>query len=330
MDFSLAFRRIKHLLIDTAQEFADDNGTAMAAAISYYVLFSLFPLLIFSVGIVGIIIQDEAIKEELIEMVLEFIPFDEEGNEQFVESIERVQLVGSGAFGLIGFLGLAWSGSNMFAIIRRTLNIAFDVEVTRPLFRQKLVDFVMIAIIGIIFMASLSATATLRVTRALAEDMPAIGALSETLGFGWTMASFFIPVVVSLTAFFIMYWFLPARRVRARDAIVGAFCAAVLFELGKLGFSVYLENFGNYNAIYGSIGTVVIFLFWVFISSNILLFCGELTSELPRLHRGEFDEEDVPSAESLLPWHVRLRRTTWRVVRGLIFYEPDQERKRRT
>jgi membrane protein len=330
VDILLYLRRIKILLSRTAQEFTEDHGTAMAAAISYYVLFSLFPLLIFAVGVIGIVIQDATLKEELIETVLESVPFDESGDEQFVQNIERIKLVGSGAFGLVGLLGMAWSGSNMFAIIRRSLNVAFDVEVRRPLVRQKLVDFAMIGIIALIFLASLSATATLRITQAVAADVPVIGTLSESLGFGWTLASFFIPVLVSLTAFFIMYWFLPAKSVKKRHAIVGALLAAIFFEAGKVGFSVYLENFGNYNAIYGSIGTVVIFLFWVFISSNILLFFGELTSELPAVMRGDHDESDVPTADSLLPWHVKLRRGTWRLVRGLIFYEPEEERRRQT
>jgi membrane protein len=330
VNYALVFSRVKILLGRTFREFAEDNGTAMAAAISYYVLFSLFPLLIFAVGVMGIVIQDERIKQELIDMVLEYIPFEEGTDEQFVSNIERIELLGSSAFGIVGLLGMAWSGSNMFAIIRRMMNVAFDVGSRRPFVRQKLVDFAMVGIIGLLFLASLIVTGTLRVTEALAADIPVVGPISETLGWGWNVASFFIPVLVSLTAFFIIYWFLPATKVRARDAIIGAFCAAVCFEAGKIGFSVYLENFGNYNAIYGSIGTVVIFLFWVFISSNILLIFGEMTAELPHVLAGEHDDEGVPTADSLLPWHVKLRRNAMKVVRGLIFYEPDDDHRRRT
>ena len=330
MNIALTLRRIKILLKRSFQEFSEDHGTAMAAAISYYVLFSLFPLLIFAVGIVGIVIQDEGIKSDLIDMVLEYIPLDERGDEQFVENIERIRLVGSGAFGLVGLLGLAWSGSNMFAIIRRSLNIAFDVSTTRPFARQKLVDFMMIGLIGLLFLGSISATAVLRITRALADDMPLFGEFSQAMGFGWDIASFLVPVAVSLSAFFLIYYVVPATRVRARDALIGALLAGLLFELGKVGFSVYLENFGNYNAIYGSIGTVVIFLFWVFISANILILCGELTSELPSVMRGDHDESDVPTAESLLPWHVRMRHMIVGVLRGLFFYEEEEDRRRRT
>lgn len=326
MNTKLILHRLKTLLTRTTREFSRDTGTAMAAAISYYVLFSLFPLLIFAVGVLGIVIQDEGIKQDLIETVLDLIPLDEEGDEQFVGNIERIELVGSGAFGLIGFLGMAWSGSNMFAIIRRTLNIAFDVRVRRPFARQKLIDFAMIGILGVLFLASLLATGTLRATRAIAADVPVLGPASEALGFGWSIASFVIPVLVSLSAFFIMYWLLPAKSVRPRYALIGALIAAVLFEVGKVGFSIYLENFGNYNAIYGSIGTVVIFLFWVFISANILIFCAEMTSEMAAVFRGDYDEEaNVPSADALLPWHIKLRNGAWRLVRGLIFYEPEDD-----
>ncbi len=330
MNIALTLRRIKTLLKRSLQEFAEDHGTAMAAAISYYVLFSMFPLLIFAVGIIGIVIQDEGIKADIIDMVLDVIPLDESGDEQLVENIERIRLVGSGAFGLVGLLGLAWSGSNMFAIIRRSLNIAFDVDSPRPFARQKLVDFMMIGLVGLLFLGSISATAILRITRALADDMPLFGGLSQAMGFGWDVASFLVPVAVSLSAFFLIYYVVPATRVRARDALVGALLAGLIFELGKVGFSVYLENFGNYNAIYGSLGTVVIFLFWVFISANILILCGELTSELPGVMRGDHDESGVPTAESLLPWHVRMRRMAIGVLRGLFFYEEEEERRRRT
>lgn len=333
MSIGVFIRRVRILVTRSATEFARDHGTAMAAAISYYVLFSLFPLLIFAIGLTGLAIQDDAIRDDLIAMVLEHIPFEEGADAQFVESIERIEAVGSGAFGLAGFLGLAWSGSNMFAIMRRTMNVAFDVHTNRPFLRQKLVDFAMMGIVGIIFLGSLVITGVLRATRAFAADTPVIAELSAAMGWGWDIASFFIPVLVSLSAFFIIYWFLPATAVRVRDALIGALVAALAFEGGKIGFSTYLEHFGNYNAIYGSVGTVVIFLFWVFISANILLFCAELTSELPRVMAGDYDDDDVPTAESLLPWHVRARRIVWRILRNLIFYEPDddeEDNRRRT
>ena len=136
------------------------------------------------------------------------------------------------------------------------------------------------------------------------------------------VAAFLIPVFVSFAGFFILYWFLPATHVRPREALIGAAVASILFELGKVGFATYIENFGNYNAVYGSLGTVVIFLFWVYISANFLLVGAEVAAEYPRVMRGDYDHPPIPTPASVTPFPVRLRHAVTGFLRGLVFHEP--------
>ena len=123
---------LRQLVQHTAREFMADGCTQMAAAISYYVLFSLFPLLIFAVGILGIALQDSQLQQDLIDAIQENIPLDESGDSDVANRVGDIAGAGSGALGLFGLIGMAWAGSNLFAIIRRSLNTAWDLEAARP------------------------------------------------------------------------------------------------------------------------------------------------------------------------------------------------------
>ncbi len=112
-----------------------------------------------------------------------------------------------------------------------------------------------------------------------------------------------------------MYWVVPATKVRPQDVWLGALVAAVLFEVGKIGFTFYLENFGSYDVVYGSLGAVATFLFWIYISSIILLFGAEVASEYPRVLRGDYPEDERKPA---LP----LRQRIVTLLRSLVVSDP--------
>jgi membrane protein len=308
---TLLFRR-------SAEEFFDDDCTQMAAAISYYVLFSLFPLLIFLVGVLGLFLQDSALQEDIIDGVLNVAPLSEgEGRDQVSEAVRGVAGVGSGALGVFGLIGMAWSGSNMFGIIRRSLNTAYDLDQRRPFVQQKLIDLGMVAALGVFFLASVSATTFLRAARRFSSDLAVFGDAAEAAGPAWVAAVYLVPLVLSFVAFAVLYWFVPATEVRLRDVWPGALVAALLFEVAKLGFAIYLENFSSYDVVYGSLGAVATFLFWVYLSANIMLFGAEVAAEYPRVMRGDYDELAVKPREPL-------RDRLWRRVRSLFVADDDK------
>ncbi len=306
----------------SVEEFFADSCTQMAAAISYYVLFSLFPLLIFLVGVLGLFLQDSQLQRDIIDAVLDFIPLSEdEGRGEVTEAVEGVAGVGSGALGLFGLVGMAWSGSNMFGIIRRSINTAYDLEYQRPLVQQKLLDLAMVAGMGAFFLVSIGATGFLRVVRQRSEDIPYLGDAAEQAGFAWDVTSFLIPLALSFLAFTFLYWVVPATKVRVRDVWLGALVAAFLFEVTKVGFSIYLENFSNYDLVYGSLGAVAAFLFWVYLAANILLLGAEVASEYPRVLRGDYAEARPAPARPL-------RETVRARLRGLFVHERKDEEPR--
>src|SRR3990172_2833192 len=255
----MSLRHLRILAVRSLQGFSADGCSQMAAAISYYVLFSIFPLLIFSVGMLGFFLQSSSLQKDLIDFVLDNIPLSETGRNDVTRAIRDVAGVGSGALGIFGLLAMAWSGSAMFGVIRRSLNTAFNLKVGQPIMRQKLLDLLMVLGLGAFFLVSITATGALRLAQAASASVPVLGDWAESLGFAWTAASFLLPIIISFSAFLVLYWVVPAVRVRPHDVWPGALVAAVLFEATKLGFSIYIENFSNFDLIFGSLGAVLTF-----------------------------------------------------------------------
>ena len=314
-------RTLRHagqLAQHTLRKFADDNCMQMAAAISYYVLFSLFPLVILAIAVLGLVLRDGDIQRDLVAELTGLLPVDAGGARNVENAVRELTGPSSGALGVLGLAGMAWTASAMFGVIRRSLDIAFDLSGKRPFVRQKLVDFGMLAMLGTLFLLSLGATAALRVTRSAVEDAPVVGGIASELGFGWAVASFLAPTAISFAAFALLYWLVPARHVRLRHVWPGALVAAVLFETVKLAFGVYIQSFTRYDLVFGSLGAVVTFLFLMFVSANVLLLGAELAAQYPRVMRGDYDDPDREPE--------RTRDAIRRLLRGLFFQDEDERR----
>ena len=314
----LSPRRLWLLAKHSVLGFSDDNGPQMAAAISYYVLFSLFPLVIFTIGVFGLVFQDSDMERRLIEELTGLLPVDAGGAQDVENAVRELTGASSGVLGVLGLVGLAWAASAMFAVIRRSLDIAFDLSGRRPFFRQKLVDFGMMALVGVIFLASLGATTTLRVAREAIEDTQVLGTLADGLGFGWGAAGFILLSALSFVAFALLYWLVPATHVRLRHVWPGALLAAVVFEAVKLAFGIYLEHFSRYDLVFGSLGAVIAFLFLVFLGANTFLLGAEMSATYPRVQHGEFDRP--PGLPRRTP-----REAAWRAIRGLVVHDDEKQ-----
>ena len=98
-----------------------------------------------------------------------------------------------------------------------------------------------------------------------------------------------VPAMFSFGAFVVLYRFVPNAPIKIGDVWPGALVAAIFFEVIKNGFSFYLANFGRYDVIYGSLGAVVAFLFWMYLAAVVLLLGAEVASEYPRVRSGKYD-----------------------------------------
>lgn len=275
-------RRVRTAAWDTTKrtvvEFFEDGCTQHAAAISYYGLFSLFPLVILAVVGFGVVASEETVRERVIDLVEDNLPVDRgEGRAQLRDALEGVT-DNPGAVGLGGLAGLLFAASGLMGAVRNALNAAWDAsDEGRPFFMGKLVDVALVIAAGLVVTLSFALTLVTRLATRLDEELDGVGgAMAE----GVLALGQLSPVLVSFVVFLFVYRVVPATDVALRDALPAALVAAVGFELLKTGFSVYVENFRDYSAVYGSIGAVIAFLFFVFIAANLFLLGAELGSEL--------------------------------------------------
>jgi membrane protein len=281
-------RRPLILTVRAFQAFGEDRCSHMAAAISYYALLSLFPLLILLVSVVGIFLRSSSLQQNLVDEVLNFLPLTQDkGADQVSQAVRAIAGV-SIPLTIVGLLGSAWSASAMFGVIRSSLNVAWGSSSRRSFVRQKLLDLAMMAAFGAFFLLSIGATGLLRATQEASSGL--LGPLSGSSFFFWRAVSFTAPALLSLITFAALYRYVPSTPVKMSGVWAGAVTAAFLFELAKNGFSFYLANFSRYDLVYGSLGAVVTFLVGLYLSAAVLLFGAEVASEYPKVARGEYDD----------------------------------------
>lgn len=264
-------------------EFREDHCPQMAAAIAYHLLFSMFPLLIMTVGIVGLVTSSPDARDALTKAVVQVVPLSDHGRQQMRAMLGSVS-GGAGALGLLGVIGVLWSASGVMAAVRTALNIAWDTGATRPFLRGKLVDLALIAGSFVAIGATLGLTVLSTIIRRSAVSLPRpLHGLQPVTGAAAAVAVVIISVVLLFVTFTLLYRFVPVVPTRIRGIWPGALTAAAGFEALQYGFSLYVGFFGHYNKVYGSLGAIVAFMFLVYLAAMVFLFGAEIASEYPRL-----------------------------------------------
>jgi membrane protein len=284
-------RRFWVLAKTTYLNFTRDNCTQLAAAISYYVLFSIVPLAILAVSVAGLIFGGNHVRNSITNRILDAVPLSQtEGRTAVENALDSVKRV-SGPVAAAGLLGTLWTASAVFASIRKALNAVWGVEEHRPWAQAKLVDLAQVGVLGAILLSSLILTGVLRTIREVSSSH--VGPLSNRNPL-WEAPAIALPAVLSLATFVLLYRIVPASHPKWRDVLPGAILATLLFEVLKNSFAIYVTNFNNFDVVYGSLAGALLVLLYTFLSSNILLAGAELTRTLERYRNHELDTEIFP------------------------------------
>jgi membrane protein len=279
--FGSAVRRIGQifvirLMIRTVKETSDDDVSHMAAGVAYYALFSLFPLLLGLIAILSFFLESKEIQTQVIELTGGFLP----GSDLFVQDNLDAALGLRGALGLFSVIGMLWSGSAIFGALNRSINRAWDIHTDRPIYKGKPRQLLMALGVGLLFALSFSSATVVRTAESLSQyDVPILGFLVQQIGQILLQGFSFILV---LAIFLLIYKFMPNTKTYWKYIWPGAVLGAVLFELAKNLFILYLER-STYQNIYGSITPVIVLLLWAYVSSLIVLAGAELSSEYGRM-----------------------------------------------
>ena len=264
-------RGVARALPRAVEDMFADRCTQYAAAIAYRVLFSLFPLTIALVSIFGVVLQDDELRQSLINELVDYLPLDPKGQADVQREIEQIATPLS-LIGLISLVALIWGASGMMASIRLGLEAAMKVDRGRPAARAKLVDFILVAASGVLVLAIVGLSAFGAFFGKLADRFAAWAGVQAPSGSVLRDAIQLVAIAVTVL---LLYRFVPARRLRRRGAIAGAILTAVGIWGTTKVLSLIFHDFSRYNVIYGSLTTVMTFLFFVYVIAWILLLGAE-------------------------------------------------------
>ena len=265
------------LVVRTAREMSHDDATHMAAGVAYYAILSFFPLTIGLMFVFSLVLESDTVETELFEFFQTYLPGTADILGDNVQSVENIR----GILGVLGVLGLFWTASALFGAISRAVDRAWDVHEDRPFYIAKLRHIAMSMAVGLLFLLSLGATGSLQVLSNL--ESGGVGMFEHDY---IKLVTRVLPFVFTLAIFLVIYKYVPNTKTHWRYIWPGALLAAIIFEVCKNLFVFYLDNFANYAKVYGSLGAVIAFLGWTYISSFILILGAEFSSEYERMREG--------------------------------------------
>lgn len=265
--------RIAYLATQALDGFQRARGPQLAAAVSYRFIFSIFPIAIFLVSILGIFLQNPQTRERIVDSIVDLFSLSSEGAVRLDRALEQVPPTWS-VVGLVSLAVTLWTASGLMGAIRIGLNAMWrvDVDQDRPFVRSKLIDFVLVFGVGALILLSVLVTTITEIVDRVADDAEGkLGALGWIAQLGSSVFGFLVPVALAFATFLLLFRFVPAARARWRDVWVAALVTAVAFEILSVGFAFFVRTFGNYDVVYGSLGTIVAFLYFVYLGATVFL-----------------------------------------------------------
>lgn len=267
------------MLKATFAAWSEDNAMRLSAALAYYSIFSIAPLLVIAISVAGLVLGEEAVRGQLGQQLEGYVGTQAaQGVQTLVRSASKPSEGWIGAS--VGFAALLLGASGVFGQLKDALNTIWEVKLKggggiMAFVRERLLTFGMVLVIGFLLLTSLVLTTALAALSGYIERFigipPVVGAL---LGFAVSFA-----VVTLLFAF--IFKVLPDAEIEWRNVWIGAAVTALLFEIGKFGLGFYLGRESTASG-FGAAGSVVILLLWVYYASCILLFGAEFTQVYAR------------------------------------------------
>ncbi len=260
-------------------ESLEDNVLGLAAQTAYYFFFSLFPLLLFLTPLFSLVDDKQRFMEFLMNQFGRALP--PESFRLFRDIVASV-VYSEAAPGLmsVGAVLALWTGSNVFNSLIGALNLAYDVEETRPWWKTRLIAIGMVLLSGAVIIL---ATITLVAGQEIVNWLARLVGLDSGTASALMVVQYTAALLLLLGVGFLTYVILPCVRQGRLQTLAGAMLATVLWVLVTLAFRFYVVNFADYNKTYGTIGGVIVLLTWMYLSMVVLLVGGELNSEL---HKG--------------------------------------------
>lgn len=266
------------LLKETFDDWNKDRAPRLAAALSYYTVFSIAPFLIVVIAIAGLIAGPDAIRGRLDEQIQGLI--GPEGADMVQEMIQNVSKPAENVFAsIIGIVTLTLGAAGLFGQLQDALNTVWGVA-PKPgrgimgTLKDRFLSFAMVMGIAFLLLVSLVASSVIAgISNWVAGLIPG---WNDGMQFVLQLINFVLSFGIITLLFATMYKVLPDAQIKWRDVWIGAAFTALLFTIGKTLLGIYIGNSGALST-YGAAGSLIIILLWIFYSAQILLFGAEFT-----------------------------------------------------
>jgi len=287
MNNKTAVKREFGRLVQTVRESLHDNAKDLAAAIAFWAFFAIFPLLIGVISLAGYSLESAELQARIGEAVASMFPGSANLIRENIEAVVRFR----GAMSWVGIAGLLWSAGKGFGAVTRAVNRAIGVKRTHSPLVSKLRSFLMAVAVSILLILSIGITVVVEIVLE-PGFLARFGLPPFTVPplQGWAVG-----FVIVFLIFALIYRLAPYVAVRWRQIWPGALLAAVLFEVCKTLFVFYLDRIAHFEAVYGSLSSIIVLLLWLYVSALILVFGAEYNIVRSQATSGPSNgEEEAP------------------------------------
>jgi membrane protein len=262
------------------RDFNRDNMATYAAALAYNALFALFPFLLLLIALLGFL-HVPGFFDWLLEQSESALPGD--AYQRLREVVDEIQNRPRGGLLSFGIVAAVWGSSSGIRSLMNALNVAYDVEETRPMWKRYFLSVLYTIGFAVLLMAAAALMVLGPEGIEWLADQVGLGPLFVTL---WTWLRWPALVLLLMLVAALVYRLLPNVEQPFRLITPGAVVAVVIWIIASVGFALYVSNLTNYSATYGSLGGVIVLLFFFYISGAVLLLGAEINAELHKVKLG--------------------------------------------
>lgn len=278
------------LVKDTFKDFSDDNCGRMAAALSYYTVFSLPPLLLLILAIVGFFVDPGDAQGRFMDQITGLV--GPQGGEAMRTMVEQANHPKGGIMAVVGIVTLLLGATGAFAQLQDALNTAWEVKPDpraggiKQFLTKRLLSFGMILVIAFMLLVSFVISAAIAAFGDILNNY--LGDAGQVIGHGVQIV---IGLIVSWLLFAVMFKVLPDAKIGWKDVAVGALVTALLFTIGRFLIGLYLGKSESANA-FGAAAALAIIFVWIYYAANILFLGAEFTQVWVRHHGRVIEPEE--------------------------------------
>lgn len=274
-------KKIFQIVKQTIASFQDQEASRAAASMTYYVLFSLSPLLIIMVTAASYFVSGNEAIAQIETLMTSVIPVSQSIVERNIQRIQELR----NSIGLLGSIGFLWSASNAFSILVDNINRAWPEIKKRSFVQKRLLGLIMVGVIIVLLILLMLSSTVYDILTKIEFNISNFPQITEL-----NLVTFIADAVswISPFLFFLsLYFLLPRTKVNGIAALVSSTFTTLIWRGASIGIKWYLSSgLARYQFVYGSLSTIVVLLFWIYLSSLIVFFgahlCKTLSSELSK------------------------------------------------